>query len=133
MRNLNKSVRDYIHRGLWGRVSTGIDSDGGGEVLDREVIIDLLTGLGEKYERIVEAFDHIDDYTLQQVKIKLTSREKQTHGENAFYTQGKKRRSSGGGSAHNGQQHVDGPASSVGTVISGATMNASVRHQAKTI
>ncbi|KAG6951484.1 hypothetical protein JG688_00013710 [Phytophthora aleatoria] len=105
----------------------------GGEVLDREVITALLTGLGEKYERMVEAFDILDDYTLQKLTTGVTSATQKPHDESEVYTQGKKRRSRGGGAAHNGQQHVDRPTSSVGTVISGATMTASVRHQARTI
>ncbi|KAI9982608.1 hypothetical protein PInf_008580 [Phytophthora infestans] len=45
------------------------------EVSDREVITALLTGLGDTYESMVEIFDNLDDISLQQVKIKLTSRE----------------------------------------------------------
>ncbi|EGZ11398.1 hypothetical protein PHYSODRAFT_390820, partial [Phytophthora sojae] len=44
------------------------------EVSDKEMITALLTGLGEKYESMVETFDNLDDYSLQQVKLKLTSR-----------------------------------------------------------
>ncbi|KAE8984087.1 hypothetical protein PR003_g24280 [Phytophthora rubi] len=37
--------------------------------------IALLTGLGAKYESVVKTFDNLDDCSLQQVKIKLASRE----------------------------------------------------------
>ncbi|KAG6572566.1 ABC transporter G family member 31 [Phytophthora cinnamomi] len=120
----NESIRDYIHRVEAIRQELTLMGE---NVSDREVITALLTGLGDKYESMVETFDNLDDYTLQQVKVKLTSREErmkqaksvseararknaqpqsaagytpapqQPHGESAFYAQGKKRRSGGGG------------------------------------
>ncbi|OWZ01801.1 hypothetical protein PHMEG_00026751 [Phytophthora megakarya] len=43
------------------------------------LITALLTGLGDKYEIMVETFDNLDDYTLQQVKVKLTSTEERVN------------------------------------------------------
>jgi hypothetical protein len=111
----HESIRDYIHRveSIRRQELTLM----GEEVSDREVI----TGLGEKYEGMVETFDNLNDYTLQQVKVKLTSREErmqqvravseararksqlaagypsatqQPQGENAFFAQKGKTRSS---------------------------------------
>ncbi|OWY99668.1 hypothetical protein PHMEG_00029295 [Phytophthora megakarya] len=93
------------------------------------LITALLTGLGDKYEIMVETFDNLDDYTLQQVKVKLTSTEERVnkakavadararkntqpnaesgpqqqepHGENAFFAQGSKKRRYGGAGAAN--------------------------------
>ncbi|KAE9089818.1 hypothetical protein PF010_g18833 [Phytophthora fragariae] len=126
----NESIRDYIHRVEAIRQELTLIRE---KVSDREVITALLTGLGNKYESMVETFDNLDDYTLQQVKMKLTSREErmrqaktvsddrarknaqpqpaagyaaapqQTHGESSFYAQGKKRNSGGNGD-RSGQQ-----------------------------
>ncbi|KAE9003156.1 hypothetical protein PR003_g18451 [Phytophthora rubi] len=126
----NESIRDYIHRVEAIRQELTLMGE---KVSDREVITALLTGLGNKYESMVETFDNLDDYTLQQVKMKLTSREErmrqaktvsderarknaqpqpaagyapasqQTHGESSFYAQGKKRNSGGNGD-RSGQQ-----------------------------
>ncbi|POM60534.1 hypothetical protein PHPALM_30605 [Phytophthora palmivora] len=44
---------------------------------DHDAMTALITGLEDMYGSTVETFDNLDDYTLQQVKIKLTSREEQ--------------------------------------------------------
>ncbi|POM81069.1 hypothetical protein PHPALM_1019 [Phytophthora palmivora] len=84
------------------------------EVSNREVVTALLTGLGDKYESMVETFDNFDDYTLQQVKFKLANREermKQTKSdaelsgeENILLGQGMKRQRGNGG-GRDGQQN----------------------------
>ncbi|KAE9213995.1 hypothetical protein PF005_g9995 [Phytophthora fragariae] len=68
----SESIRDYIHRVEAIRQELTLMHE---EVSDKEMITALLTGLGAKYESMVETFDNLDDYSLQQVKIKLTSRE----------------------------------------------------------
>ncbi|OWZ00684.1 hypothetical protein PHMEG_00028075 [Phytophthora megakarya] len=68
----NESIRDYIHHVEAIRQELTLMGE---EVSAREVITALLTGLGDKYESMIESFDSLDDYTLQQVKVKLTSRE----------------------------------------------------------
>ncbi|KAF4029710.1 Reverse transcriptase (RNA-dependent DNA polymerase) [Phytophthora infestans] len=68
----NESIRDYIHRVEAIRQELTLVHE---EVSDREVVTALLTGLGDTYESMVEIFDNLDDISLQQVKIKLTSRE----------------------------------------------------------
>ncbi|ETK73603.1 hypothetical protein L915_19486, partial [Phytophthora nicotianae] len=68
----NELIRDYIHRVEAIRQELTLMHE---EVSDREVITALLTGLGDTYESMVETFDNLDDISLQQVKIKLTSRE----------------------------------------------------------
>ncbi|OWY95961.1 hypothetical protein PHMEG_00033894 [Phytophthora megakarya] len=67
----------------------------GEEVSDREVITALLTGRGDKYESMIESFDSLDDYTLQQVKVKLTSREERMKQAKAV-SDAKARRSGNG-------------------------------------
>ncbi|POM64845.1 Hypothetical protein PHPALM_19568 [Phytophthora palmivora] len=45
------------------------------EVTDKEMITALLTGLRKTYESMIKTFNNLDDISLQQVKLKLTSRE----------------------------------------------------------
>ncbi|EGZ17539.1 hypothetical protein PHYSODRAFT_388126, partial [Phytophthora sojae] len=73
------------------------------EVSDKEMITASLTGLGGKYESMVETFDNLDDYSLQQVKIKLTSREERLNQARAV-TAAKARKKGNGQAANTGSQ-----------------------------
>ncbi|KAE8880910.1 hypothetical protein PF005_g22424 [Phytophthora fragariae] len=57
--------------------------------------IALLTGLGAKYESMVKTFDNLDDFSLQQVKIKLASREERLNQAKAV-TEAKARKQGNG-------------------------------------
>uniref|UniRef100_H3H819 CCHC-type domain-containing protein n=1 Tax=Phytophthora ramorum TaxID=164328 RepID=H3H819_PHYRM len=96
----NESIRDYIHRVEAIRQELTLMQE---EVSDKEMITALLTGLGEKYENMVETFDNLDDYSLQQVKIKLTSREERLNQAKAV-TEAKARKQGNGQSGVGGSQ-----------------------------
>ncbi|KAF4035135.1 gag-polypeptide of LTR copia-type [Phytophthora infestans] len=68
----NETTREYIHRVEALKQDLILMNE---EVSDKDATTALLTGLGHSYQNLVETFGNLDNYTLQQVKVKLTSRE----------------------------------------------------------
>ncbi|OWZ23996.1 RNA-dependent DNA polymerase [Phytophthora megakarya] len=68
----NETIREYIHRVEALKPDLILMNE---EVSDKDITTALLTGLEDSYQNLMETFDDLDDYTLQQVKVTLFSRE----------------------------------------------------------